>query len=288
MKNLLNHHIEALEKHQQKYKDATHVYAKSYDPSNPIESKQHSKAFKAMNHHKGAIDSHEIAVAHLKANTPSATFYSNQANMWPLKVNESMKTLKEFLSEAKLKSRIIPTHLKDGKPNPDHPRYIEHSASYVEPVKQKIVKPHEKVNIGHYSDALSNVPDEDSSDAVQRIANKLKISHEAAHKGLSKIAGRDFHKEHNDAVEDYYANESVTEKVRYPRNTGTTPSQAAAIGQQKHAIRDKDINTPDSHEEEIQTYKYLLSKTPKNSSLHKHYSDKLAHHTTEHAKETNG
>jgi hypothetical protein len=114
-------------------------------------------------------------------------------------------TVKELLNEA-IKGRIIPTHLKNGKPNPNHPHYEKHSAAYVAPINAARVqspKPYEKVTAGHYSDALANVPDEDSSDAVQRIANKLKISYEDAHKGLSKQAGRDFHKEHADIVNDY-------------------------------------------------------------------------------------
>jgi hypothetical protein len=65
-------------------------YAKPYDPADKKEDDFHSKAFQKMNESKHAIEAHEIAAAHAKANTKEAEYYSQQAEK--IKVKDSFKS----------------------------------------------------------------------------------------------------------------------------------------------------------------------------------------------------
>lgn len=91
----------------------------------------------------------------------------------------------------------VPTHLKSGKPNPNHPNFKNIESKVSKPEKQEKpakTKDSDKVTIQHYFSAYDSVPDLDPHDVISNLSKKLGISHEDVEKGLDKHAKASGHR----------------------------------------------------------------------------------------------
>lgn len=132
---------------------------------------------------------------------------------------------------------FVPTHLKSGNPNPNHPAYPTHKAKFdadkaaLKANKKEIsaARPDDshKVTTRHYYTAFDGIPDRDPHDAIHNLSKHLRISHEDAERGLSRHSKqggfkKGFHQEYMHNVKSYHDDNRANESENLDElSTGT-------------------------------------------------------------------